>query len=125
MNFNFNITRIRCGAGDGQREESPLGVICITRGIRSIEWQGGIHHDLRVTQGLAFSVPVGESGGRARGVMGARWPVQLEGAGSNPVGSTVSQFGRGLMWGDSGQGVPLRNVDTEICSGDNRYSWTG
>ena len=61
---------------------------------------------------------------RARGVTGARWPVHLEGAGSNPAGSTVSQFGRRLIRGLR-TGSHLGNVDIEIFTGDNRYSWTG
>lgn len=40
MNFIFNINRIRGGGKRGQREQSPMVVICITRGKAGIE-RGG------------------------------------------------------------------------------------
>src|ERR1700686_4683203 len=39
MKFNFNMDRIRGEGGRGQRTESPVVVICITRGI------GGLNGD--------------------------------------------------------------------------------
>ncbi len=95
-------------AGSGQRKESRIAVIYITQGKRCIEWDSG----KRVLSQLWCNARPCDQNARsnkteygARGVMGARWPVQLEGAGSNPVGSTVSQSGKGADPGDSGQGV--------------------
>lgn len=73
---------------------------------------------------------------RARGVMGAHWPVQhsevLRGAqdfgtrlerrarasSSNPVRSTVSQFGRGTDPGTQDRESPLSNIDFGAVAGD-------
>jgi len=42
MNFNFNMDRIRGPDGRGQRTESRMDVICITRGKGVGEWNGVI-----------------------------------------------------------------------------------
>ncbi len=66
-----------------------------------------ICHDFRVINDLDTKADGGEAETRARGVMEAHEPVQFQGAGSSPAGSTASPA---LLVetdvGDPGQGVP-------------------